>query len=1059
MLQTITKMRMPPYSSVMKQVEKRFVINRCTSMRYSHSDTNSQEEEEEEMEIQVPNNYRDDERTKQAYKVILNGLNDAQVEAVTQPIESVTRVVAGPGAGKTRVLTCRIAYLLKKDMKDNSRILAVTFTKKASSEMKHRLDGLLLEDEEYQNSLSLYNSNEQHHVQDGMDLHSDDDDNVVVEEVVPSDGTSSTPILTTRVTLGTFHSICAKILRWHGQEISTLPSLKTYLPKVSETTANILDGSFAIIDQSEQLRILKNIITEYGIDLKGGGRGQADIRPITVLNALSQLKTDEAMDVMSDDDENETGRKISAKVRAITEQVYPAYRKAVLSQNALDFDDLILLCRELLKTNAEVRERMQRRWRHILVDEFQDTSEVQLDLVKLLSTSSLLIVGDGDQSIYSWRGAHAESMSDFVKAFNERSNGDERNEVDTVYLMENYRSTMNIVKAAQKVISNDSNSLSAQDSVRQDMKPMRGRGPPPRVLACADAQAEATFVVKEINKMSDNGTLNPSSSVALIYRTNAQSRALEEACVAHNVRYCIRGSAGTFYSRAEIKDCLCFMKWLYNSRDRSAMLRAFKTPSRGLGDVSINEFISYCEEVEKQSYDGNTPPTPLDVLLSLVPSNTGEERSIIPPDGIISTRTMNRLVPFASHMKKIRKKAETQTVSELLLTIIETLDLEKHFDSISKTRDEFADRWANVLELRKASERYTEEGGSLPQKESNDENDIQEMGPLATFLDDVSLLTDVEGDDEAQNGDSRLVADLMTIHASKGMEFDAVFLVGNEEGTFPTQRSIAEGEGSVELDEERRLCYVAMTRAKTHLVMTWRREVQQFFGQGFKYIVTERSRFLNRLVAKSSDEKKSKSFETKRTNVQNRKSSKTSRSSLQKERNVDDNEGAKYLLKKRAKSRADAEAWKNYNSRESRSPKRTTYDLKRNAVKRNSERTPISSRERPSSPHRQQSSTRASKVSADSGRVDRRRPRNEIKNDSNMPERRKYSTGPPDMALDSSLFYPVGSVVSHAIHGEGTVLTPKKGKGDDDKMLVYVKFKSGMEVDFPVTNGGLNIKH
>jgi DNA helicase-2/ATP-dependent DNA helicase PcrA len=377
------------------------------------------------------------------FDVILDSLNDAQIKAVTQPTQSITRVVAGPGAGKTRVLTCRIAYLLKRDIIDmnpNSRILAVTFTKKASTEMQHRLNLLLRDDEEYQNNLK------RSMVKDGGEgEEADIDPDTIVEEMAPNDGTDDNrpapPLLTSRVTLGTFHSICAKILRWHGKELDSLPTLRQYLPKKANDSVT-LDGSFAIIDQSEQMRIIKQCLTDCGIDLKGSGtRGQADIRPVTILNAVGQIKSDEALDVMSGDRDNEksNGRKMSSKVRRIAEEVYPLYRKALLAQNSLDFDDLILMARELLKTNTEVRERMQKRWQHILVDEFQDTSEVQLDLVKLLSTSSLLIVGDGDQSIYSWRGAHAESMSDFVKEFNKRSGGVKQKEVDTVFLMENYR--------------------------------------------------------------------------------------------------------------------------------------------------------------------------------------------------------------------------------------------------------------------------------------------------------------------------------------------------------------------------------------------------------------------------------------------------------------------------------------------------------------------------------------------------------------------------------------------------------------------------------------------
>ncbi len=405
-------------------------------------DTEIEEEiHEEEWEDDVEED--DGMATTTSYDIILDGLNEAQVEAVTQPLESITRVVAGPGAGKTRVLTCRIAYLLKRDDEDkkgrtNSRILAVTFTKKAASEMQHRLESLLQDDEEYQNKLLSSSS------PSDQELNSHDQGDEIYEEVVRHDGSNggvSSASMIRRVSLGTFHSICAKILRWNGSELGALPSVRQYSPKDSDRGGDAcVDGSFAIVDQTEQMRIIKQCLTDCGIDLKGSGRGQADIRPITILNAVGQLKSDDAMEAVSrptagGGDDTATGIKMTAKVRRVAEEVYPMYRKTLVSQNSLDFDDLILLTRELLKTNEDVRERMAKRWQHVLVDEFQDTSEVQLDLVRLLTTSSLMVVGDGDQSIYSWRGAHAESMSDFVQKFDKAG----EKEVDTVYLMENYR--------------------------------------------------------------------------------------------------------------------------------------------------------------------------------------------------------------------------------------------------------------------------------------------------------------------------------------------------------------------------------------------------------------------------------------------------------------------------------------------------------------------------------------------------------------------------------------------------------------------------------------------
>ena len=1023
-----------------------------------------------------------------SYDVILNGLNEAQIQAVTQPLESITRVVAGPGAGKTRVLTCRIAYLLKKDNEDengktNSRILAVTFTKKASSEMQRRLESLLREDEEYQNRLMPTN-----------DAPENGDDGIY-EEVVEQDGRTrygSASSMITRVSLGTFHSICAKILRWNGSELGRLPSIQHYKTKGQD--GDMLDSSFAIIDQSEQMRVIKKCLTDAGVDLKGSGRGQADIRPVTILNAVGQLKSDDAMgvDSRSSPDDNEEkpggGVKMTSKVRKIAENVYPMYRTALLSQNSMDFDDLILLARELLKTNEDVRERMAKRWQHVLIDEFQDTSEVQLDLVRLLSRDSLLIVGDGDQSIYSWRGANVESMSDFAHKF------DKAKSVETVYLMENYRSTTNIVKAAQKVIS-DKSSNDSNTAIRQDMKPMRGMGPSPRVLACADAKAEATFVVKEINKMVDEGVLNPSSTVALIYRTNAQSRALEEACVAHNLKYLVRGSAGTFYSRAEVKDCLCFLKWLYNGRDQTAMTRAMQTPSRGLGNVSINEFTLYCEEVRMHvatNDPGGPQPTPLDILLSLAKSGQGDDRSYLPPDGVITKRTLNRLLPFAMQMNRLSRKAHSETVSELLGSIIDIMSLKNHFDGISKTSDEFADRWANVMELLNASERYTQDGSCMEKKQVDIDGELrmEEMSPLGNFLDDVSLLTETEdANNEDDNGEKRILANLMTIHASKGMEFDAVFLVGNEEATFPTQRAIMEGNGSIELDEERRLCYVAMTRAKTHLIMTWRREVTTFFGQGFKVNKPERSRFLDALMAKkgTKDAKNDPSATKPRAGSSRRKDPlalpiiakgvPTTRAGASTEPDADyaakkaayDRRMAKNMLLEKAEARAEKEKWSNYHAskrsgtastspRDRTPPGRTTRSGV-SAMPKSAQTPTTGASER----GRRAISTRSSIPIGGQSPVKRRSPdpppprkTSTPRSNSLREEKRPERDAAPPPEMDSTMFFPIGSGVKHVIHGEGKVVTPSEGQ---DTMMVNVKFESGMQMDFTIGSPGLMMKY
>jgi DNA helicase-2/ATP-dependent DNA helicase PcrA len=338
--------------------------------------------------------------------IVLEGLNPSQVEAVTQPTSAVTRVVAGPGSGKTRVLTCRIAYLLEHDRR--SRILAVTFTRKASGEMQKRVETLLRQRQSVEDDVSNNASY--------------DDNRGVVEET-----TDSLPRGLERVTLGTFHSVCSKILRYNGNLLATLPSVLQDIGNRQDAVVN-LDGSFAILDQSDQLRILKECLDEAEIDLK-----KSAIKPLAILSAISTLKENRSQGI--DPYRTDDKRKPVPKAVRFAQEIYGIYREKLCTNNAVDFDDLILMTRELLMKNRELRERLHKRWPHILVDEFQDTSRSQMDLVKLLTSSSLLIVGDADQSIYSWRGAHAGSISDFATEF-QRYAGDG---VSTVYLKENYR--------------------------------------------------------------------------------------------------------------------------------------------------------------------------------------------------------------------------------------------------------------------------------------------------------------------------------------------------------------------------------------------------------------------------------------------------------------------------------------------------------------------------------------------------------------------------------------------------------------------------------------------
>jgi superfamily I DNA/RNA helicase len=383
-----------------------------------------------------------------------DGLNPSQLSAVTHPVDSLVRVISGPGSGKTRVLTSRIVHLLTLEddwrrregwdgMSHNRRggILAVTFTRKAAGEMQERIQ-------------SMVQGNQR---------------------------------LLSRVTLGTFHSICAKILRWNGGLINSLPVVQREALSLSAngtTVSNNLNGNFVIIDDGEQSRILRGCMEEAGVSIK-----DSTVRLGAIQSTMNEYK--EALSQGNSQPFGNSGKGLKglSMVQQMALTLYPLYREHMLSHNCVDFDDLIYYCRDLLLNHVDVRERLQSKWTHVLVDEFQDTSKSQLDLVKLWTSNSLMVVGDADQSIYSWRGAHAGSLSDFDKEFQSWGN------VSTVFLMENYRSTSNIIMAAQKVISHRSHfeEATGADKLRRNMKPKRGKGPPPRIIRFKDSDEEGPF--------------------------------------------------------------------------------------------------------------------------------------------------------------------------------------------------------------------------------------------------------------------------------------------------------------------------------------------------------------------------------------------------------------------------------------------------------------------------------------------------------------------------------------------------------------------------------------
>jgi DNA helicase-2/ATP-dependent DNA helicase PcrA len=1055
--------------------------------------------------------------------MLLRDLNPSQIEAVTQPLRVqqehddpsttsmvVTRVIAGPGSGKTKVLTTRIGYLLQED--PYGKVLAVTFTRKAAGEMKERLERLLREQQQFKEKEEEDNNNKS--MDDDFTNHNDDDDDddddetirmdrygqIIEQEFAASPGNidaegSTNPKGLERVELGTFHSICAKILRYNGDSLRDLPSVQRDMSQAtpvymerqqqppnrdvgdgeeSETESPSmelvhpqinLNGQYAIADQPEQIRILKECLTEQEIDLKA-----LAIKPIQILTTIGKMKEmfAQGQDPFLDQRKKGGGGGAGQTMR-MARRIYYPYREKLLTNNAVDFDDLILMTRELLTEDVELRERLHKRWPHVLVDEYQDTSKIQMDLIKLLTSSSLFVVGDADQSIYSWRGAHVGSLEEVKIEF------ESYGKVRTVFLKENYRSTSNIVKAAEKVISYNQRPKMAsnlqkddnggdtkgdtKDDLRRSMIPQRDAGPSPRVIACEDERAEANFVVDTILNMTTQEDITPGDTVAMLYRTNAQSRYLEEACVQKNLPYVIRGGAGGFYKRAEIKDCLCFLRWIHNGNDEGAILRAMKTPSKGIGEKTYEEFKSYCETVQtyiRQYYPLNARPSPLDVLISM--TNNEDEKDYVLPNGTpeaidsMSKRALNNFLKFSSKMREIRFKAYTEPIDKLLFFIIEELKLMDHLDSISKSKSEFVERRENVQELRNAAKKYATYGPTL-KKDGDDtgtafaDDAFDNESALSNFLDDVALVSDIAEANSEDEENPRLVVNLMTIHASKGTEFDCVFVVGVEEGTLPSNQALQEGEGSVQLEEEKRLCYVAMTRAKTRLILTWRKEVTSFSNwsdSGPKTVEKQRSRFLNAIVSQ-----KSKKSTAMKGITSTRASTKppSKRSSLNRH-GLKGPEGRK---------NRDPSSSRRSSSSSSSSSSRSTSPSSRRLEYSTLAQTSSSSRNTSASSisQRQQSSNRPS--------VDRvQQLRSSLKNpSSSSPKQRKTNKTPRSSssssssssatqqdAVDPMWFFPVGESVVHINLGNGVVLDhPPFERIEDAK--VRVKFEDGKTLEFP----------
>jgi DNA helicase-2/ATP-dependent DNA helicase PcrA len=570
-----------------------------------------------------------------------------------------------------------------------------------------------------------------------------------------------------QVTAGTFHALCSRILRQDGDAIG-------------------LDKGFTIYDRDDQLGVLKKAFQRAGIEPK-------KFSPSAVLSAISgakaQLQSVEAFRA-----------KVGSYFDEVVLRAYEEYQIFLYANQAVDFDDLLMRTTQLFRDHSEVLGRYQERYLHLMVDEFQDTNIAQYTLAKQLSRQwrNMAVVGDPDQSIYGWRHADIRNILNFQSDFPD---------AETVLLEENYRSTANILSAASKVISGNSK------RVEKRLVATMAGGSPVWVHEAYDEQEEAMWVVQEVDRLRKKGDLKYGDA-AVAYRVNAQSRALEEACIRNGVPYRLVGAL-KFYQRREIKDVIAYLRVLNNPADDVSMERVVNVPPRGIGQKSVDELTRWAR----------TLGVPMRKALDILAEDPTTETAI-PKAGQAAMERVGLL------LKELQEISQTMGVAEFLDLV---LDRTRYRSYLLDDIEEGEDRWDNVKELRTVAADFV---------------DVPAPDGLNAFLEQVALVSDVDNADDGGDG-----LTLITLHQAKGLEFPTVFMVGMEEGMLPHMRSF---DDPAQMEEERRLCYVGMTRAKERLYLTraFKRRVNGTTLPGIP------SRFLNdiprELIASPSAEAKPK---------------------------------------------------------------------------------------------------------------------------------------------------------------------------------------------------------
>lgn len=615
-------------------------------------------------------------------------------------------VMAGPGSGKTRVLTQRVAYLISTMGVRPYHLLAVTFTNKAAREMENRVVDLI-----------------------GDNMRG--------------------------ITLGTFHAICARILR---REAEHLP----------------FKSNFVIFDADDQVNLVKRAILDLNLDEK---RYRAPGIHASISNAKNELILPDEFPTRNYRDE-------------VTKRVYKRYQEMLLTNNGLDFDDLLLWTAKLLEENQAVRDKYARRFEHILVDEFQDTNLAQYRLLKYLASfhNNIFVVGDTDQSIYRWRGADYRNVLRFQEDFPDSQ---------VILLEQNYRSTQIILDVAMAVI--DRNPYRTPKRLFTE----RGSGEKVTLHETYDDRVEAAFIVDTIASLIKRQQAQP-GDFAIMYRTNAQSRLLEEAFLQAGLGYKLVG-AQRFYGRREIKDIIAYLRLVHNQNDEISLTRVINVPTRAIGDKTYLTLRTLAQS------SGVGPGA---MILELASNPDAPEHKAL------TGRAGTALARFGSLLLNWLAMKESYPPLALMDRILEDTDYHSYIDDGT---DEGHDRWENVMELRRLAAEYQEQG-------------------LEAFLEQVALVSD----QDTLDANAR-VPTLLTLHAAKGLEFPVVFIIGLNDGTLPHSRSFEDPE---EMMEERRLLYVGITRAKDRLYLVY---TQNRSAYGYAEPV-EPSRFLADIPSAMLDE-------------------------------------------------------------------------------------------------------------------------------------------------------------------------------------------------------------